>query len=282
MKTLAEIIPLSAQYLNQKGISQARRDAEDLIANVLSFRRLDLYLHFDRPVEERELEELRDKLSRRARGEPLQYILGKVDFYHCALKVTPDVLIPRQETEILVDKVSEELKKWDLKDRSLLDLCCGSGCIGVSLKKRFPDLRVVATDVSCEALKVAKENCFQNQVEIELLEGDFLDAVRGELFDFVVCNPPYISEFDFDKLENSVREFEPRQALVAPERGLGFYKRFAKSGRAVVKKGGKVWFEIGYNQGSSIKEIFLQPCWKNLNLEKDWSGKDRFFSLETE
>ncbi len=282
MKTLAEILSLSAQHLMQKGISQARRDAEDLMASVLKLTRLDLYLYFDRPIEERELNELRDRLSRRAKGEPLQYIVGGVDFYHCRFKVSPAVLIPRQETEILVDKVFKELQKRDLKGKSLLDLCCGSGCISISLKKQFPELQVVATDISFDALKIAKENSQSNHVEIELLQGDFLDAVHGRQFDFVVCNPPYISEVDFARLENSVKGFEPMQALLAPDQGLSFYKRFARNGRSVLRSGGAVWFEIGYNQGESMKEIFLQPYWKNPLLEKDWSGKDRFFSLETE
>ncbi|KAF3361423.1 Release factor glutamine methyltransferase [Chlamydiales bacterium STE3] len=282
MKTLSELIHLSASYLKLKGIDSARRVAEDLIADALHLKRLDLYLLYDRPIQEDELTELRVRLSRRAKGEPAQYISGFVDFYDCCIKVTPSVLIPRQETEILVDRVVGDLEQTSLQGKVLLDLCCGSGCIGIALKKRFPQLQVVSSDISSGALAIAKDNAFANGVDICWVQGDFLEALPYQQFDFVVCNPPYVSEIAYETLDPSVKCYEPKLALVASDNGLFFFKRFALEGKKLLSSKAKVWFEIGFDQGNALNQIFQEPFWRNLRLEKDWAGHDRFFSLETE
>ena len=157
MRTLLEILTLTTEYLQQQGIQNPRRQAEDLISDVLDMPRLKLYLEFDRPLSESELELCRQRLARRAKGEPLQYIKGEVEFYGCRIGLSRDVLIPRQETEILVDIIAKQLEKENLEGKSLWDVCCGSGCIGIALKKKFPQLKVILSDISQEALIMAKK-----------------------------------------------------------------------------------------------------------------------------
>lgn len=282
MKTVAELILLSAEFLKKKEIENSRRAAEELVADALNLKRLDLYLSFDRPLEDSEVEKIRKNLSRRAKGEPWQYISGEIEFYQCKIKVNSCVLIPRQETEILVDLMVKELSLQDLKGKYFLDLCAGSGCIGLALKKQFPELQVALADISSEALQVASENAIRNGLRVETLQGDFLNALDDRSFDFIVCNPPYVSERSYSDLHSSVKDYEPKLALVSKDEGLEFYSRFAREGHRYLNSQGKVWFEIGYDQGESLKRLFKGAPWKNVKLEKDWSAHDRFFSLEIE
>lgn len=282
MKTLLDILTLSTSYLQQKGIENPRRQAEELISDALEVSRLNLYLQFDRPMSEGELETCRQYLSRRAKKEPLQYIHGKVEFYYCQIEVNPDVLIPRQETELLVDRIVKQLEKEDLTDKVLWDVCCGSGCIGIALKKKFPQLHVVASDLSEKALETAKKNALMNDVQIELLQGDMLDPFVGRQVNFLVCNPPYIAEQEFASLDQEVRDYEPRSALVSGPTGYEFYERFARQLKSFLAPRAKVWFEIGTGQGSRIYAIFSELGWPPGRVDKDWAGHDRFFFLENE
>lgn len=278
MKTLQEILQASTEFLHKKGIKNARRQAEDMLCDLFSLDRLKLYMNFERPLTVEELAACRERLSRRAKGEPLAYIHGEVEFYHCKLKITPEVLIPRQETEILVDKIVQALSHEDLKNKRLWDICCGSGCIGIALKKRFPELQITLSDISPEALKVARENAEKNGVEVRFLQGDLLTPFKNEKADFIVCNPPYVSAKEYPNLDKEVLDFEPRLALVGGEQGTEFYERLAKELPAHLNPHAKVWFEIGYQQGDEILRLFGHQG----KLEKDWSNQDRFFFLENE
>ena len=199
MKTLLEVVTLAADYLGKKAIEQPRRQAEELVADALNIKRLQLYTDFDRPLNEEELERCRQWLQRRGKGEPLAYIHGLVDFYHCRFEITPAVLIPRQETEILTDKIAKRLEKENLEGKALWDLCCGSGCIGISISKQFPLLRVELADISPEAAAVAKNNAALNSVEVAVREGDLLAPFAGQKADFIVCNPPYVTEEEYSR-----------------------------------------------------------------------------------
>lgn len=282
MHTVLEILNLSTDYLKQKGIQNPRRQAEELLGEALQVGRIGLYLEFDRPLNEPELERCRSWLKRRAQGEPLQYITGKVEFFGCEILVSPDVLIPRQETEILVDKVAKELAKQSLQGKVLWDVCCGAGCIGISLKKRFPELQVALSDISPKALAQAKRNAEHNQVDVELLQGDLLAPFAGRKCDFFLCNPPYIAEKEIPMLDIEVSGFEPKLSLIAGESGLEFYQRLAVDLPKFLNPGSKAWFEIGTGQGEALKKFFQAPHWKRCEVELDWSGHDRFFSLEIE
>lgn len=284
MHTILEILTLSAAYLKQNGTAHSRRQAEDLLCDALELDRMGLYLEHDRPLGEMELERIRSWLKRRGKGEPLAYIRGVVDFFGCRVHVTPDVLIPRQETEILVDLISKDLAGQNLEGKSLWDVCCGSGCIGISLKKAHPMLSVVLSDLSEAALAVAKRNLEENELTegIEMLQGDLLAPFKEKKADFFVCNPPYVSKEELLKLDRDVREYEPHLALAGGETGLDFYERLAKELPHFLSPGAKAWFEIGGEQGNAVSSIFKAPCWKNCCIKKDWAGKDRFFSLEIE
>lgn len=282
MKTLLEILNLSAGFLENKGVTRGRHEALELISFSLGMRPLDVYVQFDRPLTEPELEDCRNLLKRRAKGEPIQYIRGNVEFFDCTLKVNKEVLIPRQETEILVDRIATHLAKEELAGKVLVDLCCGSGCIGIALKHRLPQLHVILSDCSPQALAVAKENAEANGVDVEFCEGDFLTPLEGRQFDYLVCNPPYVSEKEYEDLEREVRDFEPKIALVAKDEGLAFYQRLAAVLPKGLNSGAKVWLEMGYQQGEAVAELFKESPAKDKQVLQDWSGHDRFFFLEFE
>lgn len=282
MKNIIEVLNLSTHFLEQKGFQHPRRHAQDLMSRALGMKPMDLYLSFERPLTTEELEKCRLWLSRRATGEPSAYIDGKVEFLDCVINVTRDVLIPRHETEILADKIAAQLAKEDLEGKVLWDICAGSGCLGIALKKRFPQLEVVLSDVSAPALKVAAENARQNHADVALAEGDLFAPFQEKTADFVVCNPPYISEAEYHTLEGDVRDYEPKGALVSGPSGLEFYERLAEELPRRLRRPGKAWLELGGSQGAAIKEIFGGGAWKTTKLEKDWAGWDRFFFLENE
>lgn len=282
MRTVLEILKLSTDYLQQRNIQHARRQAEELLGEALGLGRMGLYLEYSRPLTEKELDKCRDWLKRRGNGEPLQYISGELEFFECRLKVTQDVLIPRQETEILVDKIAKEISSEGLDGKVLWDVCCGSGCIGIALKKKFPALKVVLSDISEKALAVAKENALANGVEVEFKQGNLLVPFENQKTNFIVCNPPYVSESEYEGLEVEVKNHEPKLALVSGESGLECYIQLSQALPSHLMAKGKVWFEIGDGQGGSIKEIFNNPIWVRSIYENDWSGRHRFFSLEIE
>lgn len=282
MKTIAEILALSTRFLSERGAVKPRRSAEEILSIVLGVKRMDLYLQHDRPLVENELEAIRPLLKRRAGGEPLEQILGEIEFYHCRLFVTPDVLIPRQETEILVDLVAKKLERQSLSGKTLWDLCTGSGCIGLSLKKALPELSVSLSDLCPRALAVAKKNAEANGLSVDFRQGDLLEPFLGESADFVICNPPYISKKEFEVLDPGVRDFEPERALLGGERGTEFYERIARELPSFLRPGAQIFFEIGEAQGRAVQEIFTPLPRRRSELLKDWAGKDRFFFLEIE
>ncbi|MGM0439733.1 MAG: peptide chain release factor N(5)-glutamine methyltransferase [Chlamydiota bacterium] len=281
MKSIKEILDLSVDFLEQKGVANPRRQAEELLGAVLGCHRVDLYINFDRPLNEDELKRSREVLARRGQREPLQYILGEVDFYGCNIAVSSAVLIPRQETEILVDNIVRQLSRQEsLEGKVLWDVCCGSGCIGIALKKALPQLEVMLSDNDPQALKIAQTNAESNQVEVEILPGDFLEPFHGRKADFVVCNPPYISDEEYANLDPEVREYEPKVSLVSGRTGLEFYHRLAEGLPELLNAGALVWLEIGFDQGAQLQKLFSQPPWRECSLLQDWAGHDRFIALK--
>jgi release factor glutamine methyltransferase len=275
MKTLGEVLKLSSEFLQKKGIDRARRQVEELLSYVLKLPRIELYMQFDRPLIEQELTQLREAVKRRAEGEPWQYIAGEVEFLSCRLKVNKNVLIPRQETEILADRILKELPATPVE---IWDVCTGSGCIGIALKKKRPDCKVILSDISPEALAVAKENAEKNGVEVEFLQGDLLKPFQGKA-DIIVSNPPYITEKEYTELDRQVREWEPKMALEAGPMGLKFYEQFAHDLPRYLNPNSKVYFEIGTGMGQQIKNLFPSSTWKTVQITQDWSSHDRFLTL---
>ncbi|MCH9609012.1 MAG: Release factor glutamine methyltransferase [Chlamydiales bacterium] len=268
MKSLLQIIGHSSTFLEKKGVPNARRMAEEVLSDVLDVKRLDLYLHFDRPLNEKELARCRAAILLRGERKPAPYIKGEIEFAGVRLKITPDVLIPRPETELLVEKIAKE----PLEGR-LFEPCTGSGAIAIALKKRFPHLEVFASDLSSKALEVARANAKAADVKITFLEGDLLAPFEG-VCDYLVCNPPYLSNSEYEKVDPEVK-WEPKMALVGGESGFEFYQRLKLEG--VVKH--KAWFELGMGQGEGVKEIFQSQGFQ-CHVESDWAGHDRFFFLE--
>lgn len=273
MKTVGEVLKLSTDFLSQKGIVSARRQVEELLSHVLKIPRIELYMQFDRPLVETELEKLRGYVKLRAQKMPWQYIVGEVQFLGCVIEVNRDVLIPRLETEILADKVVKELSGPAV----VWDICCGSGCLGVAIKKKRPDCTVILSDISLAAVEMAQKNGLKNGVEVEVRQGDLCGPFKSGRADVVVCNPPYVSEKEYIALEAEVREWEPKRALVG---GMEFYERLARDLPPLLNPYAKVYLEMGTGMGSQIKALFQEACWKRVEVLKDWSSHERFICLE--
>lgn len=259
MKTLGEVLKLTTDFL------QERRLAEEAIAYALGCKRLDLYMQFDKPLQEIELAHIRDIVKRCKKHEPIEYIAGEVDFFGCKLSVDSRVLIPRPETEIMTALIAKKVKQG-----KLWDLCTGSGCIGIALKKANPALDVTLSDISADALIVASSNAQRNGVAVRCLQGDLLAPFGNEKADCIVCNPPYISEAEWTTLSLSVKDFEPKRALLGGVDGLLFYKRLAAVLPQYLNPGAQVFFEIGASQGEAVKQLFPGAI-----LYNDWSGHAR-------
>jgi len=282
LKTIAEVLTLSAAFLTDHQIERPRRCAEDLLASILKVKRIDLYLQFDRPLVESEMVLMRQYLKRVIAKEPIAYIMGEVEFLGCRIEVTHDVLIPRNETEILADLVIKKLKVLEPAKRVLWDLCTGSGCIGLGIKRACSSISVVLSDICPRAIELAKSNSVKNCLQVECRVGDLLQPFLNEKADFVICNPPYVSKKEFDLLERSVRDFEPSLALLAGDQGTDFYERLSIELPRFLNPGAQVFLEIGHTQGGAVQEIFRKAPWMGSQILKDWAGHDRFFFLEIE
>lgn len=279
MKTIGQLLALCTEYLKTKNSCFGRLEVEQLVSHCLGMKRFDLYLNFDKPLEENELLLVRQRLARLAKNEPLQYIEGSVSFYGCTFHVNKHVLIPRPETELLVDLIVTFLKKRDLTNTSLWDVCTGSGCIGIAIKKALPELQVTLSDISLEALEVAKKNSFENSAPVHFLHGDLLTPFYGKKADFIVSNPPYISDEEYGSLENHVKNFEPKGALVGGKTGLEYYERLAVGIKKQMKPGGHVWFELGAGQRPAVEKFVREEGYSDIQSIQDFSGHDRFLSF---
>lgn len=279
MKSAGDVLKAATAHLESAGIHRARRLAEGMLCHVLGMKRMDLYLDLQKPLTEEELEACRRYLKRLAQHEPPEYIEGVVNFHELELEVSPAVLIPRQETELLVELI---LQKRGEEPLDLWDICSGSGCIGLSLKKARPKWNVSLSDISPDALSMARKNALKNGLAVEYFEGDLFAPFEGRQADLIVCNPPYVSEEEYESLEPSVKNFEPYLALVGKERGLDFYKRIGSALKTFLKPGGHLFLEIGSSQGESIKEIFAAKGFAKTALLHDLAGLPRHFLLENE
>ena len=275
MHTIRTLTTLATDYLRGKNVKNSRREAEELLAHLLGKKRLDLYLDYDGPLEQSEVDRFRGWIKRKGKREPLEYIIEKVDFLGCNIKVNSQVLIPRKETEILVHMALKE-KLGGV----IWDLCTGSGCIGLAVKKHVPAAELVLADLSKGALKVAKSNAERNDLKVNFREGDLLTPFLGEKADVVFCNPPYVAEEDFQTLESEVQNFEPKMALIAKNRGYEFYERLSADLPEFLNAGARVYLEIGHGQGQKIKQLFNKKCWKRAAYVNDWACLERFFLLE--
>jgi len=275
MITVLEAINLSTDFLQKKGIQSPRINAELLLASVLKCKRLQLYLSFDRPLKQNELDDYREMIKRRSSFEPLQYITGYVEFYNLEFKVNPAVLIPRPETEILVETII-----GNCNDKiTVLDIGSGSGIIGISLAVNLQNSNVYCTDISDDAIILAKENAKRHNVisrtsfiihNIISQPIDFISVV-----DVVVSNPPYISKNDFNSLQKEIKNFEPRYALTDESDGFAFFNIIAAKAKNKLNYGGKLFFEIAEGQSSTVKNILQENSFSDIKIVKDYQNIDR-------
>jgi release factor glutamine methyltransferase len=277
---ILDVISKTTPYFEKHGIESARLTIELLLAHLLKKKRLDLYLEFERELDEPTLEKLREMVKRRAAGEPLQYITGEAEF--CGLKFHVDrrVLIPRPETELLVETVLQTLQRSTPNPQrsTLIDVGTGSGCIAVALAVRLPHAEIWATDASPDALEVAKLNARRHGVEknIRFLHGDLLQALPATVrADAIVSNPPYLASGELAKLPKEVKDFEPVQALVAGEDGLEVYRRLIADAKRCLSADGFVALELGAGRRHAVEELFAQHGYKPAQVVKDLQGHDR-------
>ncbi|HZW82648.1 MAG TPA: peptide chain release factor N(5)-glutamine methyltransferase [Candidatus Deferrimicrobium sp.] len=269
----------AASYLQQQGVDNPRFDAEVLLAQVLKTERIELYLSPKRYLSPLESQSFLRWIQRRGEREPLQYITGTQEFMSLNFTVTPAVLIPRQDTEVLVEQCLEWASHQP-KSLQILDLCTGSGAIAVSLAYYLPKAEVWAVDISPAALQVAKLNAEKHLVNISFLQGDLAQPVAGQRFNLVTANPPYIPAAEITKLSPEVGGAEPKLALDGGTDGLDFYRRLARELPAVLQAGGRVMLEIGWNQGQQVEEILLQAGFSEVRVLQDLGGRDRVVAAD--
>lgn len=258
---------------------RARQDAEFLLCHVLGKNRAWLLTHRDADLDHWQLEEYERLIERRRRGEPVQYITGEVEFFRLPFRVNLDVLIPRPETEHLVEKATD-LARCFRKPR-IVDVGTGSGAIAISLAHDCSgSAAIAATDISASALELARWNADRAGFadRIRFLEGDLLSPVAGEQFEIVVSNPPYVPEVDRDSLAVEVRDYEPAQALFAGENGLSIYRRLIPAAFRALVPGGFVVLEIGYGQQASVTSLLADSGFAGITFTPDLQGIPRVAS----
>ncbi|GMV05420.1 MAG: release factor glutamine methyltransferase [Gemmatimonadota bacterium] len=277
--TVLRLMQWSGEYLQEKGVDRGRLDAEHLLAHVLGVKRLQLYLQFDRPLDREELDRFRPLLRRRAEREPLQYILGHAAFRELELAVDRRVLIPRPETEILVDEVLAWARAQGAEGLTAVDLGTGSGAIALALLHEGPFARVVATDASRDALAVAGENARATALtdRVELREGSLFAALgAGETFDVVVSNPPYVAEAEAPTLEPEVADWEPAAALFGGPDGMAVIRALVAGAGAHVRRGGLLAVEVGAGQaGLVVAEVEGTGEYDDVRVRRDLAGRER-------
>ena len=270
--TVLKLLQWTADYFREKGIESARLNAEQLLSATLEMDRVALYVNFERPLNAAELSRYREKVQRRAGREPIQYILAETEFWSLPFQVNPAVLIPRADTEVLVE---EALKKMD-GCSSVLDIGTGSGAIAIALAHEKPELQVTALDCSEGALEVARSNARRNGVEgrVACLVGDLKNLPPGP-FDMIVSNPPYIPSRDWAQLMPEVRDHEPRLALDGGDDGLEAYRRIAVQSVRVLPPGGWLLVEIGVGQAADVTALFKAAGLTDVAQRDDYAGIPR-------
>jgi len=277
--TIQKLLNWTTEYLTQKGVDSPRLSAELLLSSVLGLKRIELYTQYNKVVEEEHLAKLRDLVKRAGLHEPIAYLVGKTEFYSLEFEATPDCLIPRPETELLVQR-SIELLRVRTGPHHVCDLCTGCGVIAIAVAKNVPDAKIIATDISAPALAVAARNVEKHglQDRIELRQGDLFDPLIAELdqFDMIVCNPPYVSAAEYEALDKNVKDYEPRIALYAGEQGLDAYRRIAQRVAEFLRPDGILLLEIGHAQGPAVQELLQQTnAFETIKVEKDLSHRYR-------
>jgi release factor glutamine methyltransferase len=267
---LTDVLSEATAFLKSRGIFDPRLNAERLLAHLLDLKRIDLYLQFDRPLAQSERDAYKALLRRRADHEPLQYIIGVAEFMSLPFRVTPDVLIPRPETETLVERILEDAKTETI--HTILDIGTGSGCIAISLAANLKDVRITALDASKAALEIASRNADLNGVQdrIQFIERDIQTGPEFESrFDIVASNPPYVALDEWDRLDPEIRNFEPRLALCDESDGASFYRVIVEKSKFLLQKGGRLYLEVGDTQGERVRNLLVEAGFSDVEIFQD-------------
>jgi release factor glutamine methyltransferase len=283
--TIQKVVQSATEWLRAKGsdpLTNPRLDAEILLAWVLEMDRMRLYLELDRPLSKLERERFKALLSQRGAGVPVAQIVGYRDFYRHRFAVSAATLIPRPETETLVQTALDFLNL--LRQPRVLDIGTGTGCIAISIAAEIPDASVEAWDISDEALDVARRNANDlgtKNVRFSNTDALTSDAYRGSKFDAIISNPPYIPDDEQSLCSPETLKFEPRLALFAPGGdGLTFYRRFSEFAGDILDHGGKIFLEFGHSQAEKVAQLFEAKKWRKIIVIRDLSGRDRVISAE--
>ncbi len=277
---MLDALKTSTEFLEKNGIEDACTDAEILALHAAALERIAAYTE-NPEISKEALAKIRRLLRRRAKGEPVQYIVGHIEFLGMKIHVGKGVLIPRPETELLAEEAVKTIGGVTQPLR-ILDLCTGSGCVALVLAKEFPDADVYGIDVSKTALRYAKKNAMESGIQnVSFLEGSLFSPLnRGLFFDLIVSNPPYVRRSDIGGLQREIKEWEPLEALDGGEDGLDFYRRIFSEAGGYLKKEGNIIVEIGFGQAAEIIEITRKAGFSNIGIRKDYAGIERILKAE--
>ena len=279
--TIQKLLNWTTEYLTEKGIDSPRLSSELLLSHALTMKRIELYTQFDKAVTKPQLDRLHDLVKRAGQNEPIAYLVGRTEFYSLELNISPECMIPRPETELLAEHAIEFLRTRDGR-QFVCDLCTGSGCVAIAIAKNFDDASIIATDISDAALNIAAQNIEKHQLKnrVKLLCGDLFDPLVPQLdvdkFDLIVCNPPYVSAAEFEKLDKNVKDYQPKLAIFAGDDGLDIYRRIVEKIDAFLKPGAALMLEVGYNQRQPVRELLEQTGYfAKITIEKDYNNNYR-------
>ncbi len=283
---ILDLLKVTEEHFREKKIDEARLHAEILLSHVLQESRMGLYLNYDRPVEQCQLEAFRVLCRDRLKGRPLQYITGEQIFYGYSFSVDERVLIPRPETELLFEHA---LERWQTgvraieSDPEILDIGTGSGCLAVAFAIKVPDARITAVDISAEALEIASLNAEKHGVkerirfvQSDALHSGFSEKLAGR-YDLIVSNPPYIPESEWSVLQKEVKEYEPKIALTTSD-GFAFYHAINRSASDLLRPGGVLCYELHADGASTVSGIMREGGYEGIEVQKDYAGLDRVIS----
>ena len=273
--TTLAVLDWTTNRFNEAGIASARLEAQLLLAHVLKCSRTQLYMNFDKPLGEDELAAYRALIKRRLAGEPVAYLMGEQEFWGLPFYVDPAVLVPRPDTETVIEVV-RSLRTDRSAACRILDLCTGSGAIAVSLAKELPAARVIATEISDAAVAIARRNAERNGVadRVDIRQGDLWEPVAGEQFDLIASNPPYIASAVIETLQAEVKR-EPRLALDGGPDGMAFYDRICAAARIHLEPGGALVVEHGFDQADAVRERFTAAGFERITLVHDLGKNPR-------
>jgi len=279
--TIQKLLNWITDHFTEKGIDSPRLSGELLLSHILNLARIELYTNFDKIIQKDKLDKLHALVKRCGEHEPVAYLIGRTEFYSLPIKVSRHCLIPRPETELLVERAIEFLRKRS-GPGYVCDLCTGSGCIAVAIAKNFSNVKIIATDICESALSIAAQNVTAHNLadNIQLLCGDLFAPIIEKLdttqFDLIVCNPPYVSSAEYESLDRNVKDYEPKGALYAGIDGLDIYRRIIAEVDRHLKPDGALMLEIGYAQGQAARDMLKQTeIFKEIKIEKDLSNNDR-------